>query len=161
MQRSLLCSPLGEENGLTAAFFSLACSKEKETTYHYFVTTLFFTKTLCTAAQFLSVARRYILRTCRELSLTTVWYCSCEQYLMLCVGDEKTSLARNFLTRHTTYSSSEYLHTLIRNVPAGRRFHSRTFRSGPYQPHLQLMKVESVLLLDMRLSNIAYLLEFE
>jgi hypothetical protein len=27
----------------------------------------------------------------------------------------------------------------MRNLPAGRRFHSRTFRSGPYQPHLHKM----------------------
>jgi hypothetical protein len=99
-------------------------------------------------------ACRYILQTCREL-----WYS--RPFFWLCVGDEKTSPKRNFLTRHTTYFSVERLHTLQRNLPAGRRFHSRTFRSGSYQPHLQLMKVASVLLLDMRLSNIAHLLDFE
>jgi hypothetical protein len=64
-------------------------------------------------------------------------------------------------TQYLSLSTSRLLETRTEKLPAGRRFHSRTFRSGPYQPHLHFRKNESVLLLDMRLSNIAYLLEFE
>jgi hypothetical protein len=123
MQRSLLCS-LARKWKWPDGRFHFARSLQSEGRY---VPLIFRISDLlvpyknavhrCTIFE---CACRYILQTCREL-----WYS--RPFFWLCVGDEKTSPKRNFLTRHTTYSSSKRLHTLMRNSPAGRRFHSRTF----------------------------------